>query len=146
MTKPECWMTLDTNGAPMFWADHKEAVLYCEDGEDPIPLYNEAACGGSALTAELGGGAWGRDDLMALAAVRYCLGRSSYIVGDCVDWMVTQWPNLSDSIKRTIARDVDEAIARDDEDRESGREHKALGWDCDRSEWLRARALWVPNA
>lgn len=30
---------------------------------------------------------WGRSDLMATAAVRYCLGRCSYIVGDCVDWL-----------------------------------------------------------
>ena len=102
------------------------------------------ARGASRLHAELG--AFGRDDLMALAAVRYCLGRSSYIVGDCVDWMIAQWPNLSDSIKRTIARDVDEAFARDDEARSKGREHKPLGWDCDRREWERAQRLWVPNA
>ena len=24
---------------------------------------------------------------MALAAVRYCLGRMSYIVGDCCEWL-----------------------------------------------------------
>ena len=28
-------------------------------------------------------GAWGCDGLMALAALRYCLGRMTYIVGDC---------------------------------------------------------------
>lgn len=88
--------------------------------------------------------AWGRDDLMALAAVRYCLGRSSYIVGDCVDWLHYQWPNLSGSIKRTIARDVDEAIARDDDARECGK-YRPLGWDCDRAQWLRARELWMHN-
>ena len=98
------------------------------------------------LDCRVGHGAWGRDDLMALAAVRYCLGRSSYIVGDCVDWLITQWPNLSDSIKRVIARDVDEAFERDDEARADGREHKPLGWDCDRAYWTKARALWVPNA
>lgn len=31
---------------------------------------------------------WGRDDLMASAAVRYCLGRSTYIVGDRADWLI----------------------------------------------------------
>lgn len=81
--------------------------------------------------------AWGRDDMMALAAVRYCLGRSSYIVGDCVEWLIEQWPNFSDSIKRTILRDVLEVKKRDDEDRADGREHEALGHDCDRAEWLR---------
>jgi hypothetical protein len=81
--------------------------------------------------------AWGRDDMMALAAARYCLGRSTYIVGDCVEWLIDQWPNFGDSIKRTILRDVLEAKKRDDEDRLDGREHKALGHDCDRAEWER---------
>ncbi|MHB1098334.1 MAG: hypothetical protein ACYCZR_02150 [Burkholderiales bacterium] len=98
-----------------------------------------------ALDCRVAHSAWGRDDIMALAAVRYCIGRSSYIVGDCVDWLHNQWPRMSDSIKRTIARDVDEAIARDDEARTDGREHKPLGWDCDRIEWLRAQALWAHN-
>lgn len=33
------------------------------------------------MTASKMSGPWGRDDLMALAAVRYCFGRMSYIVG-----------------------------------------------------------------
>lgn len=81
--------------------------------------------------------AWGRDDLMALAAVRYCIGRMTHIVGDCVDWLIDQWPNFGESIKRTILRDVREAMARDDEDRAEGREHRTLGGDCDRAEWDR---------
>ena len=31
------------------------------------------------------------DQLMAMAAVRYCLGRSSYIVGACVEWVRENW-------------------------------------------------------
>lgn len=80
---------------------------------------------------------------MALAAVRYCLGRMSYIVGDCVDWLVEQWPNISESTRKTIARDVDEAIKLDDEDRMQRREHKRLGMDMDREQWDRARKLWT---
>ena len=93
-----------------------------------------------------GGGAWGRSDLMALAAVRYCLGRSSYIVGDCVDWLHHQWGDMSPSIRATIARDVDEEFARDDQARERGENYKPLGMDMDRRQWERARALWqAPN-
>ena len=88
---------------------------------------------------------WGRDDLMALAAVRYCLGRSSYIVGDCVDWLHKQWPHLSAGIRKSIARDIEEEIARDDEARIQGREHKPLGWDCDRARWLTTRELWAAH-
>lgn len=87
-------------------------------------------------------GPWGRGDLMALAAVRYCLGRMSYIVGDCHDWLVAQWPQLSESIRKTIARDVEEAIARDDEVRANGGEYKPLGMDMDRQQWVSLRKLW----
>lgn len=41
--KPACWMTHDLNGNPMFFADRKEAVLYCDDGEFPVPLYEAVA-------------------------------------------------------------------------------------------------------
>lgn len=92
-------------------------------------------------------GPWGRGDLMATAAVRYCLGRMTYIVGDCVDWLFAQWPNLSDGCRKTIARDVDEAFERDNDARERGDQYKPLGHDCDRKEWERARSLWQsPNA
>ena len=89
---------------------------------------------------------WGRSDLMALAAVRYCLGRMSYIVGDCCDWLRAVWPDIQPSTRTTIARDIEEAIKRDDESRaEPGREHHPLGMEMDRSQWLAVRALWAPE-
>lgn len=75
---------------------------------------------------------FGRDDLMALAAVRYCLGRASYIVGDCVDWLYEQWPALDENVRTVIARDVDQALRE-------GR----VGMDMDREQWERARKLWA---
>ena len=98
--------------------------------------------GGSEL------GEWGRGDLMATAAVRYCLGRQSYIVGDCCDWLLQVWPRLQESTRKIIARDVEDAIRRDDEARErgSGDIFLPLGMDMDRAEWLRVRVLWqAPN-
>ena len=41
-----------------------------------------------------------------------------------------------------IQRDIEEAFARDDADREAGREFKAMGHDCDRKQWERVRSLW----
>lgn len=90
-------------------------------------------------------GAWGRDDLMAIAAVRYCLGRMTYITSDCSEWLLQQWPNIKPNARTVIQRDIDEAFARDDEAREAGDSYKPLGWDCDRAVWQKVRELWAPN-
>jgi hypothetical protein len=84
--------------------------------------------------------AWGRSDLMVIAAVRYCLGRMSYIVSDCVDWLIQIWPDLSDNTRATILRDVRLEIERDNERmKEDGTRPNfgPLGMDIDRKEWLR---------
>lgn len=87
---------------------------------------------------------WGRDDLMAIAAVRYCLGRMTYITGNCADWLVEQWPYIKPSAQNVIKRDVEEAFERDDKARAEGDglALRALGMDCDRTEWKRVRKLW----
>lgn len=83
---------------------------------------------------------WGRSDLMAIAAVRYCLGRSNYIVGDCVDWLLEQRHAIEPPAMAIIERDIREALARDDEARRRGDEYRPLGMDIDRAEWERALA------
>ena len=85
---------------------------------------------------------YGRDHLMVVAAVRYCIGRMTYIVGDCADWIIANWNEWPQNTQESIKRDLEEAFARDDEDRESGRDCKSLGHDCDRAEWSRVRKLW----
>lgn len=87
----------------------------------------------------------GHDHLMVIAATRYCLGRMTYIVSDCAAWLVKIWPLLNDKTKAIIQRDIEEAFARDDDDRAEGRDHKALGHDCDRAEWEKVRRLWSGN-
>ena len=87
-------------------------------------------------------GAWGSDGLMALAAFRYCLGRMTYIVGDCERWIFANWKHFPESVKKLIQRDLEEEFARDDEARERGAAHKPLGHDCDRAAWERVRTLW----
>lgn len=83
---------------------------------------------------------WGRADLMATAAVRYCMGRSTYIVGDCVDWLIANWSRFEPGCRVTIERDISEAIQRDDEARERGDQYLPLGMGMDRREWERAAA------
>ena len=88
-------------------------------------------------------GAWGWQDLMAIAACRYCLGRMTYIAGVCADWLVDKWPELPPHSRALIRTELDRAFERDDEDRATGASFKALGWDCDRREWEKVRALWA---
>ena len=87
-------------------------------------------------------GAWGDDGLMAMAAFRYCLGRMTYIVGDCERWIFANWENFPANVRALIQREVEEEIKRDDEVRERGDHYKPLGWDCDRAAWERVRTLW----
>lgn len=89
---------------------------------------------------------WGRSQLMAIAAVRYCLGRQTYIVGDCADWLIEVWPHLHESAQTIIRRDIEEAFESDDRQRAGGMTYKALGDDCDRQQWDRVRRLWDAEA
>ena len=85
---------------------------------------------------------YGRDDLMAVAAFRYSLGRMTYIVSDCADWLCEQWPNIAENARKVIQRDLEEAFRRDDETRKEGSGYKALGHDCDRAQWEKVRRMW----
>ena len=85
---------------------------------------------------------FGRNQLMAVAAVRYCIGRMSYIVSDCADWLIEVWPELDESTRNIIRRDIEETFIRDDEARDINSEYKPLGMDCDRQQWERVRRLW----
>ena len=87
-------------------------------------------------------GAWGCDGLMALAALRYCLGRMTYIVGDCERWIFANWEHFPENVKKLIQREVEKEIERDDEARIRGTAHKPLGHDCDRAAWVRVASLW----
>ena len=92
--------------------------------------------------------AWGRSGLMAVSAVRYCLGRRTYIVSDCQKWLCEIWDKLPEKAKDIIQRDVEEAFKRDDEDRANGKDYlvRTLGSDCDRRCWEQVRKLWRNEA
>jgi hypothetical protein len=50
------------------------------------------------------------DQLMCTAAHRYCLGRQSYIVGACIEWIEGHWGQFNDNTKCVMCRDTIEAI------------------------------------
>jgi hypothetical protein len=53
---------------------------------------------------------WGRGNLMALAAFRYCLGRSTYIVSDCADWIIENWDEFDSSLRKIILFEIKEEM------------------------------------
>jgi hypothetical protein len=64
------------------------------------------------------------DQLMAMAAHRYCLGRRTYIVGACCEWLRANWDGFEANTQNVIVRDTFEALARD----AAGDESDARDW------------------
>lgn len=58
---------------------------------------------------------------ITLYAVRYCLGRRTYAVDDCRQWVLSVKDELTPETRRAICRDISEC---DD-----------LGDDCDKRCW-----------
>jgi uncharacterized membrane protein len=90
--------------------------------------------------------AWGWHAMMVLAAFRYCCGQRTYIVSVCCDWLIDIWPFLDANTKSVIQRDLERDFELDDAARQIGESFKPLGWDCDRKDWERVRALWREKA
>jgi hypothetical protein len=84
---------------------------------------------------------YGMGGLMITAATRYCIGRRSYIVGECVDWIISNWAGWPENVKTTIERDLEYEFERDAQNPYL----KPLGHDCDKREWEKVRALWGNN-
>jgi hypothetical protein len=66
---------------------------------------------------------------MVLAAFEYCLGRRTYVVSDCVEWLLDNIQSLPISTLQIMLRCINER-----EDRQ------ALGDDCDIAQWYRLRS------
>jgi hypothetical protein len=93
-------------------------------------------------------GPWGFNEIMVAAAVRYCLGRRTYIVHSCADWLIGQWAGFSAHTRELVQRDIEEEFTQDDASRAEPTDNwiagpvHPLGHDADRREWERVRALW----
>jgi hypothetical protein len=77
-----------------------------------------------------------------VGSTRYYLGRMTYAVADFTEALYRHWHSLPEPAQSLIIRDVEEAFAKDDADREAHRDHKALGMECDRARWEKVRRLW----
>ncbi len=78
---------------------------------------------------------WGTNgQLMVMAAHRYCLGRQSYIVGACIEWLKSWWNQFEINTKRVIIRDTVEALQDD-----------FAGSKYDKEEWTNF-AEWAYNS
>lgn len=76
---------------------------------------------------------------------RYMLGRTSYAVSVWCEWAVENWEAIPAAERAIIARELDEAFARDDEFREESSWAdlgKPLGHDCDRRSWAAVREMY----
>jgi|688.fasta_scaffold223921_1 hypothetical protein len=81
---------------------------------------------------------YGMNGLMIISAVRYCIGRRSYIVSDCVDWILANWTDWPENVKTIIQRDLENEFER----AAQNPDWKPLGYDFDKREWEKVRALW----
>lgn len=70
------------------------------------------------------------DEQMLVSAVRYALGRSTYITADTSDSVRGAWPHLSDNARGNIIRDVEREMNDADA---AGR---PLGMDVDHRVWV----------
>jgi hypothetical protein len=78
-------------------------------------------------------------DTAAICALRYAMGRMTYLVGDAADLIRHLWPSLSPSIRSVILSELREAKAQDANVRASNGDmfSRRLGMDCDRAVWVR---------
>lgn len=47
---------------------------------------------------------------MAVYAFRYCLGRETYAVSDCVEWLIANWDSLTKSSQNLMIHEIKEAF------------------------------------
>lgn len=75
------------------------------------------------------------DERILVSAVRYALGRQTYIVGWTVDEVIRVWPKLTTAVRELIIREVIDAVVVVDASPRIS--------DIDRPEWDRILLLEV---
>ena len=70
------------------------------------------------------------EEQMLISAVRYALGRQSYIVGDTCRFVANIKDKLSQNCIAIIIRDIEEELER------YHRSGFPLGMDCDEKNWV----------
>lgn len=67
---------------------------------------------------------WGPHNFLVLCAFRYCLGRRTYIVSTCVDFLFDYWTELDKNTQKLITDEIREAL-----------EKGQAGDECDVERW-----------
>lgn len=57
---------------------------------------------------------------MAVCAFRYCMGRQSYAVGICIEWLKANWGRILPNDRAVIVRDLEEEFSKPQEYRRLG--------------------------
>lgn len=86
----------------------------------------------------------GDTQLIILSAVRYAMGRQTYIVSVTCDWVRHHWNIIDDRTRELIKRDINEAIA---EHNRKGQNDGApwtgrLGMEMDYKDWVKL-SEWI---
>lgn len=71
------------------------------------------------------------EEMILICAVRYALGRMSYIVGVVAEYVAVKQPELSKECISIIIRDIEEELKR------YHRCGQTLGMECDERTWVR---------
>ena len=74
--------------------------------------------------------------IMVIAALRYALGRHTYVPGAVQDWISLHWDSLDSNTKVVIVRDVFEYLYRDYSFKNDAQFMDVAG-DYDNKEWSR---------
>ena len=70
------------------------------------------------------------DPSIAIYAFRYCLGRKTYAVSECVKYLTNHWDKICKTDRHLIHNEIREAIDKND-----------IGMDMDRQEWEKILSL-----
>ena len=71
------------------------------------------------------------EEQILICAVRYALGRMSYIVGVVAEYVAVKQPELSKECINIIIRDIEEELKRYHD------ASQTLGMECDERTWVR---------
>lgn len=82
-------------------------------------------------------------DWLYINAIRYAIGRKTYVVSETTEWIQANYTLLSQVTKEQIYRDLRDAILKDTYETsqiDKGHEmsYRHLGHDCDREDWWAA--------
>lgn len=79
---------------------------------------------------------------LIISTTRYYLGRSTISTYYYAKTLAENWDRLPKNVRYVVRRDVEDALERDDRDREHSKTSLSLGHDVDREGWELVRSAW----